>query len=257
MTDIERAARAAANNSWKASFVGRANAIEDFVTGAEWLAEYLLSDENVEKAGTAIRAELRPERANDGPLYYDHDVHEYMNMARAALSAVLGKEPSEGPGQPGKNEGERAGLVGCGSLMSSSSPLSDEQDSLAKDIAPWIRGWLEEAGQSEDVIVGLSEDIAGALQASGYHKVAERPAECCGKCPPIVGGGYDCTCAENPRCSANSPEWEYGLRYFSEDSERYEDTEMREDRARAVVEAYPCNYKLLRRRKVDDWEVVE
>lgn len=27
-----------------------------------------------------------------------------------------------------------------------------------------------------------------------------RPAECYGKCPPIVGGGYDCTCEGNPRC---------------------------------------------------------
>lgn len=27
-----------------------------------------------------------------------------------------------------------------------------------------------------------------------------RPPECCGVCPPIVGGGYDCTCKGNPRC---------------------------------------------------------
>ena len=27
-----------------------------------------------------------------------------------------------------------------------------------------------------------------------------RPVACCGKCPPIVGGGYDCTCEGNPRC---------------------------------------------------------
>lgn len=30
-----------------------------------------------------------------------------------------------------------------------------------------------------------------------------RPAGCCGTCPPILGGGYDCTCADNPRCDAN------------------------------------------------------
>ena len=29
---------------------------------------------------------------------------------------------------------------------------------------------------------------------------APRPTYCCGKCPPIVGGGYDCTCLDNPRC---------------------------------------------------------
>ena len=27
-----------------------------------------------------------------------------------------------------------------------------------------------------------------------------RPFGCCGKCPPIEGGGYDCTCEGNPRC---------------------------------------------------------
>jgi len=30
---------------------------------------------------------------------------------------------------------------------------------------------------------------------------ADRPAGCCGVCPPIAGGGYDCTCEGNPRCS--------------------------------------------------------
>lgn len=27
-----------------------------------------------------------------------------------------------------------------------------------------------------------------------------RPDGCCGVCPPILGGGYDCTCSGNPRC---------------------------------------------------------
>ncbi len=27
-----------------------------------------------------------------------------------------------------------------------------------------------------------------------------RPDACCGVCPGIVGGGYDCTCENNPRC---------------------------------------------------------
>ena len=36
------------------------------------------------------------------------------------------------------------------------------------------------------------------------HRTAEpRPDGCCGTCPPIRGGGYDCTCADNPRCNAN------------------------------------------------------
>lgn len=33
-------------------------------------------------------------------------------------------------------------------------------------------------------------------------KPETRPAGCCGKCPPIAGGGYDCTCEDNPRCTA-------------------------------------------------------
>ena len=27
-----------------------------------------------------------------------------------------------------------------------------------------------------------------------------RPDHCCGVCPPIKRGGYDCTCRDNPRC---------------------------------------------------------
>jgi hypothetical protein len=27
-----------------------------------------------------------------------------------------------------------------------------------------------------------------------------RPIECCGACPPILGGGYDCTCVYVERC---------------------------------------------------------
>ena len=31
-----------------------------------------------------------------------------------------------------------------------------------------------------------------------------RPDECCGVCPPIKGGGYDCTCKDNSRCTKSS-----------------------------------------------------
>lgn len=27
-----------------------------------------------------------------------------------------------------------------------------------------------------------------------------RPGTCCGVCPEIIGGGFDCTCDANPRC---------------------------------------------------------
>lgn len=32
-------------------------------------------------------------------------------------------------------------------------------------------------------------------------RLIARPAECCGRCPEIAGGGYDCTCKDNPRCT--------------------------------------------------------
>lgn len=37
-------------------------------------------------------------------------------------------------------------------------------------------------------------------EAMDYAMHDTRPAVCCGTCPPIVGGGYDCTCEGNPRC---------------------------------------------------------
>lgn len=36
-----------------------------------------------------------------------------------------------------------------------------------------------------------------------------RPATCCGKCPPVVGGGYDCTCEGNPKCRCGSVRFGY------------------------------------------------
>lgn len=36
-----------------------------------------------------------------------------------------------------------------------------------------------------------------------------RPDTCCGKCPPIVGGGYDCTCEGNPKCRCGSVRFGY------------------------------------------------
>lgn len=59
-----------------------------------------ITDDMIEAAGQAIRAEMRPERKNDGPLYLDHDVYEYQNYARVALEAALNPpQPSFEPGQ--------------------------------------------------------------------------------------------------------------------------------------------------------------
>lgn len=49
-----------------------------------------ITDAQIEAAGQAIRAELRPERKDNGPLYLDHDVYEYRAMAHAAIEAARG-----------------------------------------------------------------------------------------------------------------------------------------------------------------------
>lgn len=48
------------------------------------------------------------------------------------------------------------------------------------------------------------EQAAGNDRGAAPY-VAERPARCCGVCPEIEGGGYDCTCAGNPRCPKSPP----------------------------------------------------
>lgn len=41
---------------------------------------------------------------------------------------------------------------------------------------------------------GRSEEVEPLVLLS------ERPSTCCGACPPILTGGYDCACEHNPRC---------------------------------------------------------
>lgn len=55
----------------------------------------MITEEQIEAVGQAIRAEMRPERKDSGPLYLDHDVYEYENLARAAISACQ-KTPVQG-----------------------------------------------------------------------------------------------------------------------------------------------------------------
>lgn len=59
------------------------------------------------------------------------------------------------------------------------------------------------------LVFAPSRSLPPALPEPGARKLVaavlgddedDRPGECCGVCPPIVGGGYDCTCAGNPRC---------------------------------------------------------
>lgn len=35
--------------------------------------------------------------------------------------------------------------------------------------------------------------------------MSERPETCCGVCPELLRGGYDCTCEDNPRCPKYKP----------------------------------------------------
>lgn len=48
-------------------------------------------------------------------------------------------------------------------------------------------------------------DTASHRAACDHHARQARPPECCGVCPPILRGGYDCTCADNPRCPGPRP----------------------------------------------------
>jgi len=41
---------------------------------------------------------------------------------------------------------------------------------------------------------GYSDDVEPLVL---FH---DRPSTCCGACPRILNGGYDCTCEHNPRC---------------------------------------------------------
>ena len=48
-------------------------------------------------------------------------------------------------------------------------------------------------------------DTAAHRAVCEHHARQARPPECCGVCPPILRGGYDCTCADNPRCPGPLP----------------------------------------------------
>ena len=66
---------------------------------------------------------------------------------------------------------------------------------------------------------GLADAAAGRFtddEPEPEPDYGPRPAGCCGTCPPTLGGGYDCTCADNPRCDANHTDRidRYGSRWF-------------------------------------------
>lgn len=46
----------------------------------------------------------------------------------------------------------------------------------------------------------LREKLTQAVMQAVMEAQATR---CCGTCPPILGGGVDCTCEGNPRCPLN------------------------------------------------------
>lgn len=58
--------------------------------------------------------------------------------------------------------------------------------------------WQDGVEASKRAVLAAIRVTAVAGQAEG-QEFGPRPAGCCGKCPPIVGG-YDCTCNGNPRC---------------------------------------------------------
>lgn len=70
------------------------------------------------------------------------------------------------------------------------------------DDRPALVDFLLSAGEVRVAAASFNPTLARQL---GEHLIemaeeAERPLVCCGKCPPIKGGGIDCTCDGNPRC---------------------------------------------------------
>ncbi|AID58866.1 hypothetical protein PBI_GAIA_46 [Mycobacterium phage Gaia] len=64
-----------------------------------------------------------------------------------------------------------------------------------EETCPWhgreYRYWVDVVARQADEIDRL-------------HALLRIAVGCCGKCPEIVGGGIDCTCAGNPRCPNNN-----------------------------------------------------
>lgn len=58
--------------------------------------------------------------------------------------------------------------------------------------------------KTREELVAEAEKGNSDREAAGQRRLFEalyaRPEYCCGVCPGIVGGGYDCTCRGNPRC---------------------------------------------------------
>lgn len=77
----------------------------------------------------------------------------------------------------------------------------------------------------------------------------ERPDTCCGKCPPVEGGGVDCTCEGNPRCTPGPEEDTCCDCHLEAEQER--------DRARRDAEALAEEVDGLQSERAVDLERIE
>lgn len=92
VTDIEQAALAEAERRWTSDYLtsgSNSRRQRDFAAGASWLAEYLLSDEAVERAALKIEGIDNPDGFYEYP-YTKADRARLLARSRAALSAALG-----------------------------------------------------------------------------------------------------------------------------------------------------------------------
>lgn len=82
---------------------------------------------------------------------------------------------------------------------------------IIEALMPEIQKRLRSETWGLTVKLDEGSDLAGAFSINGnrfgygrFYAIDEeqgpRPDHCCGRCPGIVGGGYDCTCEGNPRC---------------------------------------------------------
>lgn len=85
-------------------------------------------------------------------------------------------------------------------LLSKISEESVTTSNVLADVLDLLRERLPERTE-----VDPDPDLAPADDGlAEWERELLRPDTCCGKCPPIAGGGFDCTCEGNPRCKSQS-----------------------------------------------------
>lgn len=121
----------------------------------------------------------------------DWDQH----IADAILAAGFRRTPAPAPAHSDYHEGLEEGIkIGRAEAVSSPQITDTRLREAADRMSP--------LSKTPYTSLDLALVREAAYRASERHEpeiTVQRPPDCCGVCPPIVGG-YDCTCAGNLRC---------------------------------------------------------